>query len=95
MRSSSISLKTVPLIWLGFNAVQLNTGRRNLVLMGFFILIAVVNKNNYRIIFFLFFIMLASDYVQKNDRITYIIIYLTVEWFKLQQKIRDICTLVD
>lgn len=40
-RSSSISLKTVPLIWLGFRAVQLNTGRRNFVLIGFLILIAV------------------------------------------------------
>lgn len=40
MRSSSISLKTVPLIWLGFRATQLNTGMRNLVLMGFLIFTA-------------------------------------------------------
>lgn len=38
--SSSISLKTVPLIWLGFRATQLKTGMRNLVLMGFLILTA-------------------------------------------------------
>lgn len=40
MRSSSISLKTVPLIWLGLRATQLNTGMRNFVLMGFLILTA-------------------------------------------------------
>lgn len=39
-RSSSSSLNTVPLIWLGFSAVQLNTGNRNLVLMGFLIRMA-------------------------------------------------------
>lgn len=38
--SSSISLNTVPLIWLGFSATQLNTGIRNLVLMGFLIFTA-------------------------------------------------------
>jgi hypothetical protein len=30
----------VPLIWLGFSATQLNTGKRNLVLMGFLIFTA-------------------------------------------------------
>lgn len=38
--SSSISLKTVPLIWLGLRATQLNTGMRNLVLIGFLIFTA-------------------------------------------------------
>lgn len=38
--SSSISLKTVPLIWFGFSATQLKTGIRNFVLMGFLILTA-------------------------------------------------------
>lgn len=38
--SSSISLKTVPLIWFGFNATQLKTGIRNFVLIGFLILTA-------------------------------------------------------
>lgn len=38
--SSSISLNTVSLIWLGFSATQLNTGIRNLVLMGFLIFTA-------------------------------------------------------
>lgn len=38
--SSSISLKTVPLIWLGLSATQLKTGIRNFVLIGFLILTA-------------------------------------------------------
>lgn len=41
--SSSRSLNTVPLIWLGLRAVQLNTGRRNFVFIGFLILIAEMN----------------------------------------------------
>lgn len=40
IRSSSISLKTVPLIWFGFRATQLKTGMRNFVLIGFLILTA-------------------------------------------------------
>ena len=40
IRSSSISLNTVPLIWFGFRATQLKTGIRNFVLMGFLILTA-------------------------------------------------------
>lgn len=43
--SSSISLNTVPLIWLGFSATQLNTGKRNLVLMGFLIFTATHRKH--------------------------------------------------
>ena len=35
-----MSLKTVPLIWLGFKATQFNTGIRNLVWIGFFIFTA-------------------------------------------------------
>lgn len=46
-RSSSISLKTVPLIWLGFSAVQLKTGRRNLVFMGFLMRIAMRDEETY------------------------------------------------
>lgn len=40
IRSSSISLKTVPLIWFGFRATQLKTGILNFVLIGFFIFTA-------------------------------------------------------
>ena len=38
--SSSRSLNTVPLIWLGFRATQLKTGIRNLVWIGFLIFTA-------------------------------------------------------
>ena len=45
MDSSSMSLKTVPLIWLGFRATQFNTGSRNLVWIGFLILTAVSDRS--------------------------------------------------
>lgn len=41
MDSSSMSLKMVPLIWLGFKATQFNTGNLNFVWIGFFIFTAV------------------------------------------------------
>lgn len=46
IRSSSISLKTVPLIWLGFRATQLNTGILNFVLIGFLIFTAEDVRDN-------------------------------------------------
>lgn len=47
--SSSSSLKTVPLIWLGFSAVQLKTGSRNLVLMGFLMRMANLKGGSVRL----------------------------------------------
>lgn len=41
MDSSSMSLKMVPFIWLGFRATQFSTGILNLVWIGFFIFTAV------------------------------------------------------
>lgn len=46
--SSSSSLKTVPLIWLGFSAVQLKTGSRNLVLIGFLMRMADLEGGSVR-----------------------------------------------
>lgn len=46
IRSSSISLKTVPLIWFGFRATQLNTGILNFVLIGFLIFTATEVREN-------------------------------------------------
>lgn len=46
IRSSSISLKTVPLIWFGFRATQLKTGILNFVLIGFLIFTATEVREN-------------------------------------------------
>lgn len=46
MDSSSMSLKMVPLIWLGFKATQFSTGNLNFVWIGFFIFTAVAQEKH-------------------------------------------------
>lgn len=46
MDSSSMSLKMVPLIWLGFRATQFSTGSLNFVWIGFFIFTAAQQEKH-------------------------------------------------